>query len=78
MKLTVTQNMVNGILKMITPYRVCKGCMLGKHHHTPFNFGNAWHASNLLELVHNDLYCINKPSLEGVGYVPMFIDDLSC
>jgi hypothetical protein len=50
---------------------------LGKHHQTPFNSGKAWQAQNPLELIHNDLCCINQPSLVGAKYILTFIDDLS-
>ena len=43
----------------------------------PFNFGNAGHVSNLLELVHNDLFYIDNPSLVGARYDLIFIDDVS-
>jgi hypothetical protein len=32
---------------------------------------------NLLDLVHNDLCCINIPSLANARYILIFIDDLS-
>ena len=73
----VTQNMVAIIPKVLPPDGVCKGYVLGNHHQEPFDFGNAWRASNYLELVHNDLRCINKPSLVGARYVLTFIDYLS-
>ena len=74
----VNQNMVVGLPKVLLLDRVCNGCMLGKHHQAPFDTRNAWHASNPLDLVHNDCSCINKPSLEGERYVLSFINDLSC
>jgi hypothetical protein len=77
LKMMVTQNMVVGLPKVLPPDGVCKGCVLGKHHQAPFDYGNAWPASNLFELVHSELCCINKPSLAGAGYVFTFIDDLS-
>jgi hypothetical protein len=39
--------------------------------------GKAWQAQNLLELIHNDLCCINLPSLAGAKYILTFIDHLS-
>jgi len=51
--------------------------VLGKHHQTPFDFDKAWRVQNLLELVHNDVCCINLPSLAGARYILTFIDDLS-
>ena len=73
----VTQNMVVGLPKVLPPDGVCKGCVLRKNHRAPFEYGNAWLASNPLSLVHSDLCCINKPSLAGVRYVLTFIDDVS-
>ena len=73
----VTWNMVVGLPKVLLPDGVCKSCVLGKHHQAPFDFGNAWCASNLLELIHSDLCCINKPYLVGARYFLTFIDDLS-
>ena len=69
--------MVVGLPKILPPDGVCRGCVLGKHHQAPFNSRNAWHASNPLELVHNDLCFINKLSLAIARYVLTFIDDLS-
>jgi hypothetical protein len=73
----VTQNMVVGLPKVLPPDGVYRGCVLGKHHQAPFDSGKAWCAHNPLELVHNDLCCINNPSLAGVKYILTFIDDLS-
>ena len=69
--------MVASLPKVLPPNGVYKGCVLRKHHQTPFDFGNAWRAQNPLELVYSELCCINKPSLLGVRYVLTFIDDLS-
>ena len=30
-----------------------------------------------MELVHSDICCMRKPSLEGVNYILIFIDDFS-
>ena len=71
-KLMVIQNMVSSVPKSLPPNGVCKGCVLGKHHEAPFDYGNAWHALNPLDLVHSDPCCINKPSLVGTRYVRTF------
>lgn len=55
---------------------VYRGYVLGKHHQKPFNSGKSWHAQKRFELVHIDLYCINKPSLVGVKNSLTFINDL--
>jgi hypothetical protein len=36
-----THNMVVGLPRMFPPEGVCKGCVLGKHHHKPFHSGKA-------------------------------------
>ena len=77
LKIMVTKNMVTVLPKVLPSNGVCKYCVLGNHHQEPFESRNVWHASNPLELVHNDLCYINKPYLEGVRYVLKFIDDLS-
>jgi hypothetical protein len=73
----VTQNMVVSLPKTLPPDGVYRGCVLGKHHHAPFDLEISWHVQNQLELVHSDLCCMNKPSLLGVKYILTFIDDLS-
>lgn len=72
-----TQNMVVGLSRVFPPEGICKGCILGKHHHAPFDSRQAWRAQNLLELVHNDVYSINLPSLAGLRYILTFIGDFS-
>lgn len=69
--------MVFGIPKVHLFVEFCKGCVLRKHHQKPFNSGNARRVSNPLELVHSDIFHINKPSLEGGRYAMRFINDLS-
>jgi hypothetical protein len=77
LKLMMTQNMVVGLPKVLPPFGVCKGFVLGKNHQESFDFGNAWHALNPLELFHNYLFCINKTWLQSVRYIWTFIDDIS-
>ena len=69
--------MVIGIPNILPPDGVCKGFVLGKNNQAPFDFGNAWHASNILELVHSDICYINNHSLVGARYVLKYIDDVS-
>jgi len=74
----VTQNMVVGLPKVLPPDGLYRdGCVLAKHHQAPFNSRNAWHAHKPLDLVRNDLHCINIPSLASVKYILTFISDLS-
>jgi hypothetical protein len=69
--------MVVGLPKVLPPEGVYRGCVYGKHHQTPFNFGQVWKEKNPLELNHSDVRCINQPSLVGAKYILTFIDDLS-
>lgn len=77
LKLMVTLNMVTSLPKVLPPDGVWKGCVLSKHHQACFGSGNAWRTSNVLELIHSDIFYINKPSLVGSRYAVIFIDDLS-
>ena len=77
LNLMVTQNMVASLPKVLPLDGVCKGFVLGKHHHAPFNSMKAWRAQKPLELVHSDLCCINNPSLVGARYILTLINDLS-
>jgi hypothetical protein len=72
-----TQKMVFGLPKVFPPEGVYKGCVLSKHHRAPFDSGKVWQVQNLLELFHNDVCCINLPSLVSIRYILAFIDDLS-
>ena len=44
MNMMLTQDMVIGLINIITLDGVCRGCMIGNHHQTPFYLGKAWHA----------------------------------
>jgi len=77
LQVLATYNMVVGLSKVFPPKGVCKGCVLAKHHQAPFDYGKSRRKQNLLELVHNDVYCINLPSLVGARYILTFIDDFS-
>jgi len=35
-------NMVVDLLKVVPPNGLCRGCVLRKHNHIPFNLGKAW------------------------------------
>ena len=57
---------------------VCSSCVLDKHHWDSFEKRASWHASNPLQLVHNDL-CGSLPTISffGFKYFLTFIDDYS-
>ena len=69
--------MVVGLLKVLPPDGVCRGCIFGKHHQAPFDSGLASRAQNQIKLVHSDLCCMNKLSLVGAWHILIFIDNLS-
>jgi hypothetical protein len=72
-----TLKMVVGLPKVFPLEGFFKGCVFGKHHQEPFQYGKAWKVKNLLELVHSDVSRINLHSLIGTRYILTFIDDLS-
>ena len=61
--------MVIGLPNTVPPNGVCKGYMLGKHHHAPFDSGKAWRAKKRMEFVHNDFCYMNKRSLAVAKYI---------
>nr|GEW66023.1 putative RNA-directed DNA polymerase [Tanacetum cinerariifolium] len=49
-------NMVKGIPSFTVSQKVCEDCLVGKQHRNPFPSKSTWRASNILQLVHADLY----------------------
>ena len=70
--------MVKDLPKIIEKQKECEECIYAKHNKKSFPKGEAWRASELLELVHMDL-CgpMNTTSLGGSKYFMLFIDDFS-
>ncbi len=71
--------MVDGMnLKEVPLHHICEGCVKGKHQKTSFPKDGAMRASQLLDIVHND---VCKPmritSHGGARYFFTFIDDFS-
>jgi len=52
MKLMVKFNIVSGLPRVVPLDCVCKGCVLGKHHHVAFEIPKSWRAKTQIELVH--------------------------
>jgi hypothetical protein len=69
--------MVIVLHKVVPLDGVCGGCMIGKHNQATFGIGKSWREKTKLELVHSDLYSLNKPSLVGAWYLLTLIDDLT-
>lgn len=56
----------------------CDACQHGKQIQLPFPKGQAWRASQKLQLVHTDVCgSMSIPSLNGNRYFLLFIDDFS-
>lgn len=78
LKLLFQKSMVKDLPTIGDLKGVCEGCQLGKMHRQPFPTGNAWRASQKLQLVHTDV-CgpMRTPSLDNSRYFILFIDDFS-
>lgn len=77
MKLIVKFNMVDGLPRVVLPYGICKGCLLGKHRQATIEIGKTLRSNTQLEIIHNDLRTMNQQSLRRAKYVLTFIDDFS-
>jgi transposase InsO family protein len=73
----VTKNLANDIdVSKDDKLALCKGCVHGKQHRTPFPTEGATRAKDILEIVHTDV-CgpMDMMSLGGSKYFVTFIDD---
>jgi hypothetical protein len=71
--------MVDGMnLKEVLLHHICEGCIKGKHQRTSFPKDGATRASQLLEIVHTNVWGpMRTTSHGGVRYFLTFIDDFS-
>src|SRR5215212_4258572 len=73
----VTKNLANGInISKNDKLVLCKGCVHGKQHRTPFPTEGTTRAKNILEIVYTDV-CrpMDVMSFGGSKYFVTFIDD---
>ena len=71
-------DMVKTLPVIETDQKVCEICQFGKQTRLPFPSGQAWRASERLQLVHSDVCGPQRTlSLNGSRYFLLFIDDLS-
>lgn len=79
LKLMSTKAMVNGLSFNAKEEfdRDCGGCVEGKQHREAFPKKTQHRATDLLELIHSDVGCINIDSVGGSKYYVIFIDDFS-
>jgi uncharacterized protein YigE (DUF2233 family) len=71
--------MVDGMNLLEMPlHRICERCVKGKHQRTSFPKDEATRASQLLEIVHTNVYGpMRTTSHGGARYFLTFIDDFS-
>src|ERR671929_620035 len=77
-KLMIRQNLVDGLVldSKAKPDPICEPCLAGKMHANPFPSSNN-RATELLELIHSDVYTVGTTSHGGFNYWVVFIDDYS-
>ncbi|GKA00598.1 retrovirus-related pol polyprotein from transposon TNT 1-94, partial [Tanacetum coccineum] len=72
------KEMVRGFPYIGASSRVCEDCLVGKQQRNPFPQESTWRASQVLELVHADIYGpISHLSNSNKRYMLTFIDDYS-
>ena len=69
---------VEGLPPINMPNKLCRSCVVGKHHRTSFPKKSTFQATEPLELIHIDI-CgpISPPTLGGSRYFLLIIDDFS-
>lgn len=71
-------NMAHGLLKIIQPKEVCKGCFIAKQTKRGFPQQAEHHASKTLELIHGDLCGLITPSTSrGNRYIFLIVEDFT-
>jgi len=74
----ISKNLVDGLVQesKAKPDSICEPCLAGKMHANPFPSSNI-RTTELLELVHSDVYSVCHPSHGGHIYWATFIYDCS-
>ena len=73
-----TKKSVEGLPPINIPNKLCRNCIAGKHHRTPFPKKSAFRATEPLELIEMDICGPISPStLGGRRYFLLIIDDFS-
>jgi len=77
-KMMIPKNLVDGLVleSKTKPDPICEPCLAGKMHANPFPSSNS-RATELLELVHSDVYPVGHPSHGCHIYWATFLDDCS-
>lgn len=71
------EELVLGLPKVQTQLGVCDACQAKKQHCTPFPVGDSWRASQVLQLVHADIYDPMATPVLGSRYFLLVVDDFS-
>jgi hypothetical protein len=70
--------MVNGLPSFQSPSRLCKESLIGKQQRDSFLKKSTWRDSQILQLIHTDIYGLIKPiSNSQKRYLLTFTDDFS-
>ena len=72
------KKLVEGLPAINSPSKLCRNCITGKHHRSPFPKLSTFRATEPLDLIHADI-CgpITPPTLGGSHYFLLIIDDYS-
>ncbi|VVA32898.1 Hypothetical predicted protein, partial [Prunus dulcis] len=65
--------MAKGLPQLKTPSKVCKDCLVGKQHRDSFPTMSTWRASQILQLVHADIYGPITPISNSKKRSPTFV-----
>ena len=73
-----SKKLVEGLPPINMSRKLCRNCITGKHHKTPFPILSSFRATKPLELIHAGI-CgpISPPTLGGSRYFVLIIDDFS-
>lgn len=74
----VRENLVDGLVldSKAKPDPICEPCLAGKMHANPFPSSDS-RTTELLELVHSDVFYVGTQSFGGYNYWAIFLDDCS-
>lgn len=78
LRIPAQKGMVKGLPNLEESSKVCRDCMVGKHHREPFPKKSPWRATQRLQLIHADICGPTKSeSNSNKRYFITFIDDFS-
>jgi len=77
-KFMIKDDLVDGLVldSKAKPDPICEPCLAGKMHANPFPSSTS-RATELLELVHSDVFYVGTTSFGGYNYWSIFVDDCS-